>query len=55
VTLSLTQTPTPSLTSISDLKGKELLESLGLCLEKELELLSTPTAYEKIQNNAAHQ
>ncbi|KAG1722436.1 uncharacterized protein EDB91DRAFT_1256057 [Suillus paluster] len=40
---------------VLDLKGEELLESLGLCIEKELELLSTPTPYEKIQKNAAHQ
>ena len=32
----------------SELEGEELLESLQMRLEKELELLSVPTPYEKI-------
>lgn len=38
---------------VSDLEGEELLKSLGLRLEKELELLTTSTPYEKIQDGTA--
>jgi hypothetical protein len=38
---------------VLDLEGEELLKSLGLRLEKELELLTMLTSYEKIQDGAA--
>jgi hypothetical protein len=38
---------------VLDLEGEELLKSLGLRLEKELELLTMPTSYEKIQDGTA--
>jgi hypothetical protein len=38
---------------VSDPEGEELLKSLGLRLEKELELLTMPIPYEKIQDGAA--
>jgi hypothetical protein len=40
---------------VSDLEKEELLKSPGLHLEKELQLLTMPTPYEKVRTSTTQQ